>query len=519
MPSVILQAPVPERKCTQMKWRSSACPSSTEKTSSFLSRRRFDLASLPCPSGPPTLSHAFNSNSDFDVSCRRIICYDPMPSTQELQLSSNHAPAVEQVFDAQLPGICSNSADQRSAAPVRQLTPPVRSSAMPSTLTPAPSNLETQVKKEANDNHLSDGEPKIEATEATTDEPLRIYIDLCDSDDENSQREQEKERDKRQRMETRTRNIDNWLLATTSAYQDPSLRRATPPSTRSSPPPVIPHSPSSSAFSEYLDKLLGPDFARKNRESPSTTMTTAPSRGNNGVAPRASRKKRNKFKADLNLSGPCDRCKARKINCVNTSKTNRKICDSCSSTHTACLRNGQRRQLLYRRPGDKTSQTSSSSSYSKPAQKHAKAASSSQHRLFDDHRRVSKGSNHRSSVRQRANVGPTLIRTPDTESDESEHLGHSNNVDLPTADEGSEHDPAESSDPPCKKGVAPLQASSSRSPNNDLPSLPQPTTLSKPQEPGKSAFDAYTVNLLKDVRLALERVRGSLSDPSALLAF
>ncbi|TKY90019.1 hypothetical protein EX895_000017 [Sporisorium graminicola] len=280
-----------------------------------------------------------------------------MPPSRDCDLTSltllGPAVARAQAPWARLPGARSASAPApRCLQPLapRSAAPDQRSAAIDS---PASSPLPTPTTS-TNNSRIKDervvGQHGNKTVQAEADgfaaQPFSIYIDLCRSDDDEAGPSRQ-EREKRQLAETPRRKIVDWLSTTDAATQDSSLDDARPPSVNCKMTIPWPPSPTGSAFSHYLDELLGPNFIRKRLERAPTGFTAAPSRRRTATYGTSSRP--NKVLGRLDYikwspisRNPCDRCKERKLRCINTSITGRMVCDFCHSRHSACLRNGIR---------------------------------------------------------------------------------------------------------------------------------------------------------------------------------
>ncbi|CBQ67377.1 hypothetical protein sr06451 [Sporisorium reilianum SRZ2] len=393
----------------------------------------------------------------------------------------------------------------------------------------APSGPQPPIKKEL----ITDSAPNTEAPKPAAPEPVRIYIEIDDdSDDEISpqqeqqppppplpqlppqppQREQQqRELDSRHHSYTPTQNIVNWLSAAASASQDPILHNTAPPSPSSNPAKRMRRSPSSSELSEYLDELLGPRPGKNKSES-----QTKPSAASSSL----------KTPPTTDTSNACDRCKLRRLKCV-TSSSNRRTCDHYARVHTACTRDGVRvcgdsdRPVQFK--AKETNPSSSSQRKTSAQEPPRKPVSRPTPSLLDGHHGFTKLKTPTSPIAPRGQRQNNMHRTSTRfySDDEVDQLCDDDHAHLMDESNDSDHAPVHKrSKVSPTKAPSSTPASSSLHKSSSMASLPRSTPLTEPQPPSTTiAFDAYTVNLLKDVRLALERVRGSLSDPKALLAF
>lgn len=150
---------------------------------------------------------------------------------------------------------------------------------------------------------------------STVAQQVVLYL-AGDQDDED-------DRDVRHPSSSPARAIVNWLAtAGSAASKHRSQDRQTTPLCASSSsykrkandPESLPSSPSSSVLEAFVDKVLGPEFARKGPyHSKSMKHNTKP------AADRAAR---------------CDRCRSRNLKCTIVSKTGAS-CSNCRRAHLA----------------------------------------------------------------------------------------------------------------------------------------------------------------------------------------
>ncbi|GAC93955.1 hypothetical protein PHSY_001524 [Pseudozyma hubeiensis SY62] len=276
---------------------------------------------------------------------------------------------------------------------------------------------------------------------------------------------EEDNRDMHRPSSSPTRAIVDWLATAGSAANEASSqdRRTNSRSLSSQPcsrkakaPAALPPSPLSSVLEAFVDEMLGPEFARKEEPPVSTKYKCK------GTAATAA----------ANNTAKCDRCRSRKLKCVVLSKTGAS-CSNCRRTHVACTRN----RLRVR--GNQTP-------VPRPLSKKGPATTfhSSQNSVNESPQNAGEGRTTRSSAGLKMQIKSDSI----------------------------DDDGIPSSTKRKKSSPDPQPSTSSQISNRN-----RPASASAP-DPAKKELDGYTVGLLKDVMHALERVKGSLGESTALPA-